>query len=36
MSIINNQNYNDSHQNCAPLYNENYTYLNNSAKNNKI
>ena len=32
MSITNNQNYNDSHQTHAPLYYDNYTYLNNSAQ----
>ena len=36
MSITNNQNYNDSHQNCAPLYYDNYTYLNNSAQEQQI
>jgi len=36
MSIINNQNYTNSYQNCALLCNDNYTYSNNSVQDSQI
>ena len=36
MSIINSQNYTNSHKNCALLYNNNYAYSNNLTKDSNI